>query len=155
MQTKNKRAAKPMDASRLKIGIVYSQYYFDEITGPMLKGAEEILKESGVKEANIVKAPVSGTWEIPYGCLMILGKRKVDALISIGCVIKGETSHDHHITAAVTQGLMKLSLDRKIPISLGVINANTLDQAIARSQGENNKGKEAAIAALEMALLKI
>ena len=155
MKVTNKKAAPASGASKLKIGIVVSQYYFNEITGPMLQGVNDILKTAGVLEKNITLVRVSGTWEIPYGCAALLKKKKVDALIPLGCVIKGETSHDHHLTATVTQALMNLSMDRKIPISLGVINANTLEQAIARSSGDTNKGKDAAMAALEMALLKI
>ena len=155
MQIKNKKPEQPLDASKLKVGIVVSQYYFDEITGPMLRGAEEILKESGVKEKNITTVRVSGSWEIPYGCIALLKKKKVDTIITLGSLIKGETSHDHHISAAVSQGLMQLSLERKLPIAYGVMNADTMEQAVARSSGDNNKGKEVAIAALEMALLKI
>ena len=155
MQTKTAPRYTGKDASRLKIGIVVSQYYWDELTNPMLKGAKEIFIQANVKEKNITIVPVSGSWEIPYGCVALLKKRKVDVLVTLGVVIKGETAHDHHLTASVMQGLMNLMLERKIPIALGVVSANNLDQAIARATGPNNKGRGAAIAALEMALLKI
>lgn len=155
MQRKNKKVEKTKDASKLTVGIVYSQYYLDEIIGSMLAGAEEVLAQAGVKTSNVTKVPVSGSWEIPYGVIALLKKKKVHTVITLGCVIKGETSHDHHISAAVSQGLMNISLARKLPISFGVMNANTMEQALARSRGDNNKGKEVAIAALEMALLKI
>lgn len=151
---RNKQEEKIQNASKLKVGIVVSKYYFDEITGPLLEGAHAVLSEWKVAPKNITVVPVSGSWEIPYGCVALLKKKKVDAIVTLGCIIKGETSHDHHIAAAVTEGLMRLSLERKIPISLGVITANTFEQAKARSSGNNNKGKEAAVAVLESGLLK-
>lgn len=155
MRIQNNKKSVTGNASKLKIGIVVSQYYLNEVTGPMLTGAQQALKESGVIEKNITVVPVSGSWEIPYGCIALLKRKKVDAIITLGCIIKGETSHDHHIAAAVTNSLMGIQSERKLPISLGVINANTMEQAQVRSSGDTNKGRDAALAALEMALLKI
>ena len=155
MQTKTAPRYSGKDASKVKLGIVVSQYYWNELTSPMLEGAKEIFAQANVKEKNITIVPVSGSWEIPYGCVALLKKKKVDVILTLGVVIKGETAHDHHLTASVMQGLMDLTLERKVPIALGVVSANNLDQAVVRATGTNNKGRGAAIAALEMALLKI
>lgn len=154
MQRKNVRSKSIIkDASKKKIAIVVSDYYFEEVTGLMLKGAFSTLRECGVAEKNIHVTHVSGSFEIPYGCLVALRKKNIDAVITIGCIIKGETRHDEHIASAVSQSLMRLMERFGIPIVFGVLTVNDMRQAIARSKGENNKGIEVAIAALEMALL--
>lgn len=140
------------DGSRLRVGIVASSFN-EDITGPMLEGAKETLREWGVKEGNIDVVRVPGSFEIPYGCLTLINRKKPDAIVAIGCVIKGETEHDRYIASAAADGIMNLMLAHKVPISFGVITTNTLEQAKARSQGVTNKGHEAALAALEMALL--
>ncbi|HUX36066.1 MAG TPA: 6,7-dimethyl-8-ribityllumazine synthase [Candidatus Paceibacterota bacterium] len=140
------------DGSKLKIGIVVSKYY-EDITGSMFNGALGTLEACGVKKKNIFVVPVPGSFEIPFGCNVLIKKKKCDAIVTLGCIIKGETDHDRHIASAIFSGITKLSLDYGVPISLGVINANNLAQAKARSAGDNNKGKDAALAAVEMALI--
>lgn len=133
------------------MGIVVSSWNGD-ITRNLLAGAEKILHEWHVPEKNIHVLRVAGSFEIPYGCLKLIRRSKPDAIIALGCLIKGETKHDEYIASAVSHGIMRLSLDYKIPIGFGVITANNLAQAKARSRGSTNKGAEAAVAALEMAL---
>lgn len=140
------------DASKMKIGIVVSTYY-DDITGRMLVGALQTLREWGVTEKNTAVVRVSGSFEIPYGCLSLLKRKKYDAIITLGCLIKGETNHDEYIAHAVAQGIVNLMIAYQTPISLGVITTNDLPQAVVRSTGKNNKGVEAALAALEMVFL--
>lgn len=140
------------NASKLKIGIVVSPYY-KEIADTLLAGALTTLKEWNVKPKNIFVASVAGSFEIPYGCIALLKKRKLDALVTLGCIVKGETNHDQIIAEAVARGLIDLTLDTKIPITFGVLTVNTLAQAKARSTPSNNKGAEATVAALEAALL--
>lgn len=141
-------------ASRLRVGIVVSKYHSD-ITISMLKGALKTLREWHVPDRNISVVEVSGSFEIPYGCLALIKRKKPDAIVALGCVLKGETKHDEYISSAVSHGIMRLSIERGIPISFGVLTPNTLAQARARSRGKHNKGEEAAIAALESALLKV
>lgn len=141
------------DASKLKVGIVVSEYYAD-ITGRLLEGALQTLKQWKVAEKNITVMRVSGSFEVPYGCLTLIKKKKPHAVIALGCVIKGETSHDEHIAHAVAQGIINLEIKYETPISFGVLTTNNLKQAIVRSTGKNNKGIEAAVAALESALLE-
>lgn len=155
MQRKNVVTKKMgRNASALKIGIVVSEYYADVITGKLLIGALDVLKKAKVAQKNITVVRVSGCFEIPYGCIVLLKRKKFDAIITLGCIVKGETEHDRYIASAVSQGIMNLSLAYTVPISFGVITVNNLAQAKVRSTGENNKGKEAALAALEMAFLK-
>lgn len=153
MQRKDtKKGLATRDGSKLKVGIVVSTYY-DDITGRMLAGALEALRAWQVAEKNIAIVRVSGSFEITYGCLSLLKRKKYDAIITLGCIIKGETKHDEYIAHAVAQGIVNLMIAYKTPITFGVMTTNDLSQAIARSTGQNNKGVEAAVAALEMALL--
>lgn len=151
MQRKKKGTeVKVRNASRYRIGIVMSTYYEELITGKLLSGAQEVLRKWKVAEKNIEILRVPGTFEIPYGCLKFLTRKgkKLDAIITLGCVIKGETDHNKYISSAVTQGIMNLMLEFETPITFGVITANNLAQARARTVGEKNKGYEAVIAAL-------
>ncbi|MDO8566199.1 MAG: 6,7-dimethyl-8-ribityllumazine synthase [Candidatus Moranbacteria bacterium] len=154
MQVKNAAKRITKNASALQIGIVVSNYYADTITGKLLLGAEAVLKEWKVLPKNITVVRVPGCFEIPYGCITLLKQKKYDALITLGCIVKGETEHDRYIASAVSQGIMDLTLAHGVPIAFGVLTVNNLAQAKARSTGKNNKGVEAAIAALEATFLK-
>ncbi len=140
------------DGSRLTIGIVVAEFNKD-ITDRMLGGALETLAACKVKEGNIKILHVPGSFEIPFGCLTLLKKKQYDALIALGCIIKGETDHDVYIASAVSRGIMDLSLAHHLPIIFGVITTNNLAQARVRSTGDTNKGNEAAHTAVTMALL--
>ncbi|MGB4833493.1 MAG: 6,7-dimethyl-8-ribityllumazine synthase [Candidatus Moraniibacteriota bacterium] len=140
------------DASRLRVGIVVSPYY-EAIAKKLLRGALAELGEWRVEKKNIFVMQVSGSFEIPYGCVSLMKQHRPDAIVTLGCVVKGETNHDQIIAQAVAQGLIDLTIKYEIPITLGVLTVNTLEQAIARSTPGNNKGREATAAALEAALL--
>lgn len=166
MQRKNnnKKTIFP-DGSRLRVGIVVSEYH-EDITGSLFDGALETLQLCGVKKNNIYVMPVPGSFEIPFGCKSLLNpdarragsgprskhRGKCDALVALGCVIKGQTDHNQYIASAVLTGIMNLSLNHNVPIGMGVITANNLAQAKARSTGKDNKGRGAALAAVSMAL---
>ncbi|MEK7509493.1 MAG: 6,7-dimethyl-8-ribityllumazine synthase [Patescibacteria group bacterium] len=140
------------DASRLKIGVVVSQFNND-ITDSMLAGALATLQAWKVAKRNITVVHVPGSFEIPLGCVMALRKKKIDALVALGCVLKGETKHDEYISSSVSHALQRLMLTYKVPIGFGIITPNNLTQAKARSRGKANKGIEATVAALQMALM--
>lgn len=142
------KARKAGDASKLTIGIAVSAFNAD-ITEGMLAGALATLKEWGVEDRNIPLLRVPGSFELPYACQKLIKDKKPDAVIALGCIIKGDTEHDRHIATAVAGGLMRLTLDHGMPVSFGVITTNTLEQAQVRSKGESNKGREAALAVLE------
>ncbi len=145
------RAAK--DGFTLSIGIIVSDFH-DDITGRMLTGALQALAAWRVKRQNTHVMHVPGSFEIPLACLRLAASRPLDAIVALGCVIKGETSHDRYIAEAVSLGIMEVSLLRNIPIAFGVLTTNTVRQSEARSRGKTNKGTEAAHAALAMALAK-
>ncbi len=151
MQRKNNKKVPAKRAPDIRFGVVVSDFNGD-ITKPMLKEALRILKAAGVKDSRINVLHVPGSYEIPYGCLVLIQK-KCKAIIALGCIIKGETEHDRDIAGAVFTGLMQLSLTHCVPIAFGILTTNTLAQARARSRGINNKGIEAAHAALEIASL--
>lgn len=141
------------DASSFRVGVVVAQFNAD-ITNALLEGTLETLRAWKVPSRSIEVVKVPGSFEIPFGCLTFLSrKRKPDCLVALGCIIKGETDHDRYIASAVSDGIMALSLEHRVPISFGVITTNNLQQAKARSTGKTNKGIEAAVAALESAFI--
>jgi 6,7-dimethyl-8-ribityllumazine synthase len=143
------------DGSEFKIGICVSRWN-EDITNALLEGCIECLKENKVKLENIYIQKVPGSFELPYGAHLLDQKYKPDALICLGCVIKGETSHNEYINQSVASALMQLSLMRNKPYVFGVLTPNNKDQALERAGGKHgNKGVEAAITALEMTGMSI
>lgn len=133
-----------------RFGIVVSEYY-EEITSKLLEGAIETLIQHQVNKENIFVQYVPGAYEMPLGCLQLNTEVHVDAIIAIGCVVRGETDHDKYINAAVANGLMDLNLKYNKPFIFGLLTPNTYQQAVDRAGGKHgNKGKECAIAALKM-----
>lgn len=134
-------------------GIIVSEWN-TEITNALLEGAVETLKLKGVAEKDIYIQYVPGSFELPFGASSLLDKKKFDAIICLGCVIQGETRHFDFICDAVSHGIMQVSLKKEIPVIFGLLTTNTLEQAQDRSGGKHgNKGIEAAITALKMAIL--
>ena len=141
------------DCSHLKIGIVYSKWNSD-ITDNLYDGAFSTLIDLGINKKNISSFKVPGSFELVYGALK-MSKKNVDEIICLGCVIRGETSHFDYICNSVSNGIMNLNIELDIPIIFGVLTDNTKQQSIDRSGGKlGNKGVEAAITAVQMALLK-
>jgi len=149
MQRNKKSNNKIINGEKLKIGIIVSKFNSD-ITEPMLLGALKILEKNKVKKENIKIVRVPGAFEIPLACQKLALSKKYDALIALGCVIKGETDHYYFISNETSRGIMDVMLKYNIPIGFGVITVNNLKQAQARSGKKNNKGPEAAEAALMM-----
>lgn len=142
-----------LDASKLKVGIVTSRFN-DFITSKLLDGAMDCLKRHGCLENNVEVAWVPGAFEIPSALKVMAETKKYEAIICLGTVIKDETSHNQYISNETIKGAAKISLDLNIPVSLGVITPDTLEQAIDRAGArKGNKGWEAALSAIEMANL--
>ncbi len=142
------------DGSSFKIGIVVSEWNAD-ITNALLSGAKETLLKAGVSEDHIEVLYVPGSFELPWGARQIMKPGKKDAVICLGCIIQGETKHDEYIAAAVASGIMQLGLMSGIPVIFGVLTTNTEEQAKERAGGKHgNKGSEAAVAALQMAIVR-
>ena len=133
-----------------RLGIVVSRYN-ESITGKLLAGALATLAEHGVGDDRVDVAWVPGAWEIPLVAQRMATGGRYAAVICLGTVIRGETTHDEHINRAVSIGLGDLGLHTGVPVLFGVLTCNTLEQAIHRSGGNvGNKGSECALAALEM-----
>jgi 6,7-dimethyl-8-ribityllumazine synthase len=134
-----------------KFGIVASRFN-EFITNKLLEGALDALKRHGVKDNEIEIAWVPGAFEIPYAAQrMVDGKNKYDAVICVGAVIRGSTSHFEYISSEVTKGIAQAGLKSGVPVIYGVITPDTLEQAIERAGTKaGNKGFEAAMSAIEM-----
>ena len=133
-----------------RIGIAVSSYN-EDITSRLLKSCIKELNLRGVAENNIDVITVPGVFELPYTCKKLAGSGMYDAVIAIGCIVKGETPHFDFIAFAVANGIMELNL-QKIPVIFGVLTVNNIAQAKDRIKGgkRGDKGVEAAIAAIEM-----
>ena len=133
-----------------RIGIVVSEWNKD-ITFNLHKGCYDTLIKHGVDKDDIIIKVVPGSFELPMGARQIAIEEKPDAVICLGCVLKGETQHDVYINQAVAAGMMHLQLTTGIPVVFGVLTPNTHQQALDRAGGKHgNKGVEAAITALRM-----
>jgi len=151
-KNKNLNNNTDLNGSSLKISIVVSQWN-SQITDSLYKASFSKLKKLGVKTENINRINVSGSFELIFGCKAAI-KGNPNSIIAIGSLIKGETKHFDFISNAVTNGIKDLNILFDIPIIFSVLTDNNIDQAINRSGGKyGNKGEEAAIAAVEMALL--
>ncbi len=134
-----------------RFAIVVSRYN-ESITGKLLEGALQTLQQNGVAEGAIDVAWVSGAWEIPLVATRLADSRRYAGVICLGCVIRGETTHDQYINRAVSHELAALATRSGVPVLFGVLTCETLEQAIHRSGGNvGNKGCEAAETALRMA----
>ena len=130
--------------------IVVSRYH-NSNTSNLLDGAVQTLTRNQVPEDNIHVIWVPGAWEIPFAAQQALQHLQLDAIIGLGCVIRGETTHDLHINTTVSNALGQLGMDYGVPVAFGVLTCNTMDQAIQRAGGDvGNKGIEAAEAVIEM-----
>ena len=139
-----------MDFSNKKIGIVISKYN-EPIIMALLKGAKSALIQKGFDEKNIDVFFVPGAYEIPLIVKKLCNLTKYDGIVTLGCVIKGETAHFEYICEPLSHTLMNLSVDFEIPIGFGVLTTLTPQQAYERSlEGKDNKGYEAASAVIEI-----
>jgi 6,7-dimethyl-8-ribityllumazine synthase len=136
-----------------RFAIVVSRYN-EPITSKLLAGAVETLHAGGVADEAIDVAWVPGAWEIPLVAAKLARSQRYVAVLCLGAVIRGETTHDEHINRQVSLSLGQLALDTGLPVLFGVLTCNTLEQAIHRAGGNvGNKGQECAAAALEMVRL--
>ncbi len=137
----------------LRIAIVVSRWN-ELITNRLLDGARDALRRHGVAEEHIDIAWVPGSFEIPLVCRRLAERGRYDAIIALGAVIRGATSHYEHVAGAVSSGIAQVSLQTGVPCIFGVITTENIEQAIERAGTKaGNKGFEAAIAAIEMATL--
>lgn len=137
------------DATGMKIGIVVSEWN-DKVTGALLNGALDTLKRHGVSDDDIVIEHVPGSFELINGASRMT-HRNVDAVIAIGCVVRGDTPHFDYICQGTTFGLAQLNLTQDKPVIYGLITVNDMQQALDRCGGRcGNKGDECAVTAIKM-----
>ena len=133
-----------------RIAVIISRFN-EFISGQLLSGCADTLAKSGVRDEDISVVWTPGAFEIPQ-VLAKLETKKFDAVIALGVIIRGDTPHFDYIASEAVKGIAKVSLDRNIPVIFGIITADTMEQAIERAgTKQGNKGRDAALAALEMA----
>ena len=136
-----------------RFAIVVSRYN-DTITRRLLEGAIQTLQSHGIADEQMLVAWVPGAWELPVVAQRLARGGEFRAILCLGAVIRGETSHDQHINRQVSLSLGRLALDHGLPILFGLLTCETMEQAIHRAGGNvGNKGAECALAALEMVSL--
>jgi 6,7-dimethyl-8-ribityllumazine synthase len=142
-----------LQAKGLRFAIIVSRFN-DFITNKLLDGAVDALLRHGATEQNIEVVKVPGSFEIPLTAKKIAEKKSHDAIICLGTIIRGATPHFEYIASEVAKGIATVSLETEIPVTFGVITADTIEQAVERAGTKSgNKGWDAALVAIEMAQL--
>lgn len=131
--------------------VIIASRYNEGICDSLVRGSVATLTAAGYDESNLQVIRVPGAWELVIVAANALDRSDVLAVVTLGCVIKGETTHDEHINRAVSDALMQLGVQTRKPIGFGLLTCNTLEQALQRSGGTvGNKGNEAAEAVVEL-----
>jgi len=139
------------ESQGLRIGIVVSRFN-EMITEGLLAGALNTLKEAGIADEDITLVRVPGSFEISLAAQRLAQTGKLEAIVCLGAVIRGETPHFDYICLQVSNGVREVALKYDLPVTFGIVTADTVEQALARADVEDrNKGSEAAISAVEMA----
>jgi 6,7-dimethyl-8-ribityllumazine synthase len=139
------------DATALRFAVVVSRFN-EAITGSLRDAATAALKEAGASAVQVLAVP--GAFEIPQAARAAAESGRFDAIVCLGCIIRGETPHFDYIASAVAHGITDAAGETGLPMAFGVLTTDTVEQAEARSgPGHDNKGREAAAAAIEMAIL--
>jgi 6,7-dimethyl-8-ribityllumazine synthase len=136
-----------------KIAIAVSRFN-EEITSSLLKSCLRTIKAEGWTDSQLKVVHVPGGFELPWTVQELARSGRYEAVIALGCVLKGQTPQNDHISRSLVQSLHRISLDSRVPVILGVLTPNTWAQAVARTKGALDRGKEAALAALEMTALR-
>ncbi len=140
-----------IDGTDLKIGIVVSRFN-DFITGRLVEGCLDALKRNGVAEDDIEMAYVPGAFEIPIAAKKMAASGRFDAVVTVGAVIRGSTSHFDYVAGQVARGVASASMDTGVPVIFGVITTENIEQAVERAGTRlTNRGFEAGLAAIETA----
>lgn len=138
------------NGENMKIGIVVSEWN-EAVTTPLLQGAYNTLIKHGVKKENILIDFVPGSFELIFGSKHMIENKEIDAVIALGCVVRGDTPHFDYVCSGVTQGIADMNIRYDIPFIFGLLTTDTMQQATDRAGGRHgNKGDECAITALKM-----
>lgn len=139
------------DGHGCRVAVVVSRYN-DFVTDRLQAGALEALAHAGVPADDVDVVSVPGSYEIPQAARLAAMTRRYDAVVCLGCLIRGETAHFDYISSAVSQGIMTAAFETAVPMTFGVLTTNSAEQALERvAPGPANKGWEAAMAAVELA----
>ena len=142
-----------LNAEGMRFALVASRFN-DFITSKLLEGAIDTLKRHGCAEDNITVVWVPGAFETPLARRKLAASGKFDAVVALGAVIRGATSHFDYVAAEVSKGIAQVSLDSGVPVIFGVLTTDTIEQAIERAGTKaGNKGADSALAAIEMVSL--
>ena len=154
MRSDDQVTAEPLTGGAgLRFAIVYSRFNA-AITERLRDGARLALEESGARAGDIEVVSVPGAFEIPQAARCVAETGRFDAVVCLGCVIRGATPHFEYIASSVAHGIQEASAETGVPMAFGVLTTNTAEQALERAvAGPSNKGREAAMAAVEMAAL--
>src|SRR5688572_21682496 len=137
----------------MRFAIIVARFT-EEITSGLLAGARAALADASVPDEDVFVVHVPGAFEIPVAAMRLARTGDFDAIICLGCLIKGDTMHFEYIAEAASQGIMNVTVATGVPVAFGVLTTMTDEQAIVRSApGDGNKGGEAARAAIDMATL--
>jgi 6,7-dimethyl-8-ribityllumazine synthase len=148
-----KPAREKLDAKGLRFGIVVSQFN-NFITDRLFAAALDAFEQSGAKQGQIETLRVPGSFEIPFAAKKLAATGRCDAIVCIGCVLRGETSHYDYVASETARGILLAQMDTGVPMIFCVLTCDTPEQAIDRAGGKaGNKGYESGIAAVEMAQL--
>ena len=139
-----------LNAKGMRVAMVAARFN-DFITSKLLEGALDTLKRHGAAEQNLTVVWVPGSFEIPLVSRKLAASGKYDAVIALGAVIRGATSHFDYVAAEVSKGVAQVTLETGVPVIFGVLTTDTIEQAIERAGTKaGNKGADAALAAMEM-----
>lgn len=142
-----------LDAKGLRFALVVSRFN-EFITSRLLAGARDALLRHGAVADDLTEVWVPGSWELPLTAKVLAESSRYDAIVCIGCVIRGETTHHIHVGGEAAKGIANASMQTGVPIGFGVLTTDTLEQAIARAGSKaGNKGADAALSVIEMANL--
>jgi 6,7-dimethyl-8-ribityllumazine synthase len=143
----------PSGGSSLRVALIVSKYH-DFVTSRLERGALAALEAAGITPGAVAVWRVPGAFEIPQAARLAAERRACDAVVCLGCLIRGETPHFDFIASAVAQGITAAAAATGVPMTFGVLTTNSAEEALARAgEGPTNKGWEAAAAAVEMAAL--
>lgn len=138
-----------LDGAGIRVGLVCGRFN-DKITNRLLDGAEAALERLGVESSDVMTVWVPGAFEIPMAALSLIENGHVDAVVGLGCVIRGETSHYDFVAGECARGIQDVQLATGAPVVFGVLTTENLEQALARSSDEDNKGDDCVCTAIEM-----
>ena len=143
-----------LDGKGLRFGIAVARFN-SVVTERLLEGAVTALRAYGTADDDIEVLHVPGAFELPFAARLLAASKRVDGIICLGAIIKGETIHNEVLASGVVSTLSQLSVQHELPVAFGVLTTDTVEQALARAgAASGNKGTEAALTALEMAQLK-